>query len=144
MPAEEYFNLYKKCVEVQSIQFTLEDFKRFVQSSNTKIIKERNCIAILGLTDGEIEVYFIGVEEKFRGKGLGKKLLKNVISFSKDYGASTIVLEVGVNNRPAKNIYRSLSFEECGVRKNYYGIRPGFRQDALIMTLNLETYPSLL
>ena len=139
MPAEEYFNLYKRCVDVQSIQFTLEDFKRFMQCPNTKIIKERNCIAILGLTDSEIEVYFIGVEEKFRGKGLGKKLLKNVISFSKDYMASTIVLEVGVNNGPAKNIYLSLNFKECGVRKNYYRIRPGFRQDAKIMRLNLET-----
>ena len=139
MPAEEYFNLYKKCVEVQSIQFTLEDFKRFVQSSNTKIIKERNCIAILGLTDSEIEIYFIGVEEKFRGKGLGKELLKNVISFSKDYRASTIILEVGVNNKPAKNIYRLLNFKECGIRKNYYRIRSGFRQDAIIMKLNLES-----
>ena len=139
MPAEEFFNLYKKCVDVQSTQFTLEDFKRFMQSSNIKIIKERHCIAILGLTDSEIEIYFIGVEESLRGKGIGKKLLKNVISFSKDYRASTIVLEVGINNKPAKNIYRSLSFEECGVRKNYYGIRPGFRQDALIMTLNFKT-----
>ena len=137
MPAEEYFNLYKKCVEVQSIQFTLEDFKRFVQSSNIKIIKERNCIAILGLTDSEIEIYFIGVEEKFRGKGLGKELLKNVISFSEDYRASTIILEVGINNKPAKNIYRSFNFKECGIRKNYYNIRPGFRQDALIMRLSL-------
>ena len=139
MPAEEYFNLYKECVDVQSIQFTLEDFKRFMQCPNIKIIKERNCIAILGLTDSEIEIYFIGVEEKFRGKGLGKELLKNVISFSEDYRASTIILEVGVNNKPAKNIYLSLNFKECGVRKNYYRIRSGFRQDAIIMKLNLET-----
>ena len=139
MSAEEYFNLYKKCVDVQSIQFTLEDFKRFTQSSNIKIIKKRNCIAILGLTDSEIEIYFIGVDEKFRGKGLGKELLKNVIGFSKDYRASTIILEVGVNNKPAKNIYRSLNFKECGVRKNYYRISSDFRQDALIMKLNLET-----
>ena len=139
MPAEEYFNLYKKCVDVQSIQFTLKDFKRFTQSSNIKIIKKRNCKAILGLTDSEIEIYFFGVEEKFRGKGLGRELLKNVISFSKDYKASTIILEVGVNNKPAKNIYRSFNFEECGVRKNYYRIRPGLRQDALIMRLSLET-----
>jgi len=144
MPAEEYFNLYKKCVDVQSIQFTLEDFKRFMQSTNIKVIKETNCVAILGLTDSEIEIYFIGVEKKFRGKGLGKNLLKNVISFSKDYGASTIVLEVGVNNRPAKNIYLSLNFKECGVRKNYYRIRPDFRQDAIMMKLNLGTQPSLL
>ena len=120
MPAEEYFNLYKKCVDVQSIQFTLKDFKRFMQSTNIKVIKKTNCVAILGLTDSEIEIYFIGVEKKFRGKGLGKNLLKNVISFSKDYGASTIVLEVGVNNRPAKNTYLSLNFKECGIRKNYY------------------------
>mgnify|MGYP001278898995 CR=1 FL=1 len=139
MPAEEYFNLYKKCVDFQSTQFTLEDFKRFTQSSNIKIIKDRNCIAILGLTDSEIEIYFIGVEEKFRGKGLGKELLKNVISFSKDYRASTIILEVDLNNLPAKNTYRSLNFKECGVRKNYYRIKSGFRQDALIMKLNLET-----
>ena len=138
MPAEEYFKLYKKCVDVQSVQFTLEDFKRFTQSSNIKILKKRNCIAILGLTDSEIEIYFIGVQEKFRGKGLGKELLKNVISFSKAYRASTIILEVGVNNKPAKNIYRSFNFKEVGVRKNYYSIRPGFRQDALIMRLNLE------
>ena len=137
MPAEESFSLYKKCVDVQSVQFTLKDFERFMQSTNIKVIKETNCVAILGLTDSEIEIYFIGVEKKFRGKGLGKNLLKNVISFSKDHGASTIVLEVGVNNRLAKNTYLSLNFKECGVRKNYYSIRRGFGQDAIIMKLNL-------
>ena len=139
MPAEEYFNLYKKCVDIQSTQFTLKDFKRFMQSSNIRILTERNCIAILGLTDNEIEIYFIGVEESLRGKGIGKKLLKKVISFSKDYRANTIVLEVGVNNRQAKNIYLSFNFKECGVRKNYYRIRPGFGQDAIIMKLNLKS-----
>ena len=138
MPAEEYFNLYKKCVDVQSIQFTFEDFKRFMQSSNIKIVKEKSCIAILGLADNEIEIYFIGVEERYRGRGLGKKLLKNIIKFSKDYGATTIILEVGVDNRQAKNIYLSSNFKECGIRKNYYRIRPGLRQDALIMKLNLK------
>ena len=96
-------------------------------------------LKILILLQMCIEIYFIGVEEKFRGKGLGKELLKNVINFSKDYRASTIILEVGVNNKPAKNIYRSFNFKECGVRKNYYRIKPGFRQDALIMRLSLET-----
>ena len=139
MPIEEYFNLYKKCLDVQSIQFTVEDFKRFMQSSNIKVVKEENCIAILGLTDREVEIYFIGVEKKFRGRGLGKRLLKNIIKFSKDYGASMIILEVGVNNRSAKNIYLSLNFEECGIRKNYYRIRPGLRQDAVIMKLSLKT-----
>lgn len=139
MLAEEYFNLYKRCVDIQSIKFTLDDFKKFQKSKNVRVIKDKNCIAILGLTDIEIEIYFIGVARSYRGKGLGKKLLKSIISFSKSYGASVIILEVGVKNVPAKKIYISSGFKECGIRKDYYKNMSGFRQDAVIMKLNLET-----
>ena len=138
MSPEEYFNLYKKCIDIQSIQFSLEDFKRFQRSANVKIEKEQNCIAILGLTDREVEIYFIGVEESFRGRGLGKKLLKSIIRFSKNYGADFIILEVGINNIPAKNMYSSFNFIECGIRKNYYRNSSGSREDAIIMKLNLN------
>ena len=139
MSPEEYFNLYKKCIDIQSIQFSLEDFKRFQRSANVKIEKEQNCIAILGLTDLEVEIYFIGVAESLRGRGLGKKLLKSIISFSKNYGADFIILEVGINNIPAKNMYLSLNFIEYGIRKNYYRNISGIREDAIIMKLNLKT-----
>ena len=138
MSVEEYFNLYKKCVDIESIQFSLEDFERFKRSTNIKIEKEQNCIAILGLTDREVEIYFIGVAESLRGKGLGKKLLKNIIGFSKYYGADFIILEVGINNIPAKNMYLSFNFIEYGIRKNYYRNRSGSREDAIIMKLNLN------
>ena len=139
MSPEEYFNLYKKCVDIESIQFSLEDFKRFQKSTNIKIEKEQNCIAILGLADREVELYFIGVAESVRGSGLGKKLLKSIISFSKNYGADFIILEVGINNIPAKNMYLSLNFIEYGIRKNYYRNISGIREDAIIMKLNLKT-----
>ena len=138
MSVEEYFNLYKKCVDVGSIQFSLEDFKRFQKSRNIKIEKEKNCIAILSLTDREVEIYFIGVAESFRGKGLGKKLLKSIISFSKYYAADFIILEVGINNIPAKNMYLSFNFIEYGIRKNYYRNSSDSRVDAIIMKLNLN------
>ena len=139
MSAEEYFNLYKKCVDIESIQFSLKDFKRFQKSANIKIEKERNCIAILGLSDREVEIYFVGVAESFRGKGFGKKLLKNIISFSKNYGADFLIIEVGVSNIPAKNMYISLNFIEYGIRKNYYRKSSGIREDAIVMKLNLKT-----
>ena len=138
MSAEEYFNLYKKCVDIESIQFSLQDFKRFQKSKNIKIEKKKYCIAILGLTDREVEIYFIGVAESLRGRGLGKKLLKNIISFSKYYGADFIILEVGINNIPAKNIYRSFNFIGYGIRKSYYRKGSGSREDATIMKLDLN------
>ena len=138
MSVEEYFNLYKKCVDIGSIQFSLEDFKRFQKSTNIKIEKEQNCIAILGLTDREVEIYFIGVAESLRGRGSGKKFLKNIIIFSKYYGADFIILEVGINNIPAKNMYLSFNFIQCGIRKNYYRNSLGSPEDAIIMKLNLN------
>ena len=138
MLAEEYFDLYKNCVDVDTTQFSLEDFKRFLKSTNVTIKKEQNSIAILGLSDQEIEIYFIGVAESLRGKGLGKKLLKSIISFSKNYGADFLVLEVGIKNIPAKNLYLSFNFLEFGIRKNYYRNSSGIREDAIIMKLNLK------
>ena len=138
MSAEEYFNLYNKCVDIESIQFCLEDFKRFQKSKNIKIEKGKNCIAILGLNDKEVEIYFIGVAESLRGRGLGKKLLKNIINFSKYYEADLIILEVGTHNIPAKNMYLSFNFIEYGIRKNYYRNSSGSREDAIIMKLNLN------
>ena len=138
MSVEEYFNLYKRCVDIESIQFSLEDFKRFQKSKNVKIEKEKNCIAILGLTEHEVEIYFIGVAESIRGRGLGKKFLKNIINFSKYYGADFITLEVGMNNIPAKNMYLTFNFIECGLRKGYYRNSSGRREDAIIMKLNLS------
>ena len=139
MSAEEFFNLYKRCVDIESIKFSLDDFHRFNKSKNVKIETDQNCIAILGLTDSEVEIYFIGVTESLRGRGLGKKLLKSIISFSKNYGADFIILEVGINNIRAKNMYLSLNFIESGVRKNYYRNSSGIREDAIIMKLNLKT-----
>ena len=139
MSAEQYFNLYKECVDIQSIQFSFEDFKRFKKSTNVKIEKDQNCIAILGLTDREVEIYFIGVAKSHRGRGLGKKLLKSIIRFSKNYGADFIILEVGINNIRAKNMYLSLNFLDYGIRKNYYRNSSGIREDAIIMRLNLKS-----
>ena len=139
MSAEEYFNLYKECVDIESIQFSLEDFKQFQKSTNIKIEKEQNSIAILSLTDHEVEIYFIGVAASLRGRGLGKKLLKNIISFSKNYGAEFLILEVGINNIRAKNMYFSLNFIEYGIRKNYYSKSSGITEDAMIMKLNLKS-----
>ena len=139
MSAEQYFNLYKECVDIQSIQFSFEDFKRFQKSTNVKIEKDQNCIAILGLTDREVEIYFIGVAKSHRGRGLGKKLLKSIIRFSKNYGADFIILEVGINNIRAKNMYLSLNFLDYGIRKNYYRNSSGIREDAIIMRLNLKS-----
>ena len=67
-----------------------------------------------------------------------RKEFLHLLNLSKNYGADFIILEVGINNIPAKNMYLSFNFIECGIRKNYYRNSSGSREDAIIMKLNLN------
>ena len=48
-----------------------------------------------------------------------------------------IFLEVRSSNQPAKNLYQKLGYCEVGVRKDYYPLIVGGREDAIVMKKNL-------
>lgn len=52
------------------------------------------------------------VDEKFRGKGIGKKLMLHLIRAAKKAGVSTIDLTSGPSRKEANHLYRSLGFEK--------------------------------
>lgn len=63
------------------------------------------------------EVIKIAISPNYRGKGLGKKLLKFILeSLEKN-----LMLEVRVSNKVAINLYENLGFEKVNIRKGYYG-----------------------
>ena len=69
---------------------------------------------------GEMEVYNIAVDSPFRRLGIGKKLLGLSLDAAAKNGAERAVLEVRVSNAPAVALYRSLAFEQAGIRAGYY------------------------
>jgi ribosomal-protein-alanine N-acetyltransferase len=48
-----------------------------------------------------------------------------------------IFLEVRFSNQPAKNLYQKLGYVEVGVRKDYYPVISGGREDAIVMKKHL-------
>ena len=94
---------------------------------------------MISLIEDELEIYFIGVKKDHRNQGLGKQFLCDIIKLAKDRGATSIILEVNEKNKIALNMYKSLNFEGCGIRKNYYYNPDGKREDAFIMRLKLNT-----
>ncbi|MGI6091924.1 MAG: ribosomal protein S18-alanine N-acetyltransferase [Negativicutes bacterium] len=80
----------------------------------------------------EAHITNIALLPAYREKGLGKRLLSAMISLAKDKGARSMTLEVRVSNTPAKKLYDSFGFEECGLRQGYYTDN---NEDALIMWL---------
>jgi ribosomal-protein-alanine N-acetyltransferase len=73
----------------------------------------------------EVHLENIAVDERWRRKGIGSKLLEFLIQRSKE---SSIFLEVRPSNIPAINLYKKYGFREIGIRKNYY-----VNEDAIVM-----------
>ena len=78
-----------------------------------------------------IDIITFCVDPKYRGKGIGRNLLSELIKFARE-NKCEIFLEVAEKNHTAQNLYISLGFKEISVRKNYYKLKNG-TQNAMVM-----------
>jgi len=60
-----------------------------------------------------LNIHDFFVHPDYRGKGLAKKLMEELISISEERKYCKINLEVREDNRAAQGLYRSMGFEEC-------------------------------
>lgn len=80
----------------------------------------------------EGEVCNVAVSPGYRGRHIGKKLMEAGLEQALKKGITRLFLEVRASNTAAKNLYKSLGFQETGVRRGYYH---GPAEDALLMEL---------
>ena len=72
----------------------------------------------------------IAVDEKYRSKGIGSKILEGLIQLCIDRNITAMTLEVRKSNEIAQSLYKKYGFRECGIRKGYYHDN---HEDAIIM-----------
>lgn len=82
---------------------------------------------------GEGYIANIAVFPDFRGRGVGRALLRGLVACARKQQYEFITLEVRAANRPAISLYESEGFRVVGVRKGFYS-HP--KEDGLIMTLS--------
>ncbi len=78
----------------------------------------------------EAHITNIAVHINYRRQGIGRKIMKVLILEAFRLGMERMTLEVRVSNNAAISLYKSLGFEEGGIRKKYYSDN---NEDALIM-----------
>jgi ribosomal-protein-alanine N-acetyltransferase len=126
-------------IEQQSFPhpWTVEHFRDELSSSHAfplAVVTADGIIAgylcpSLVLDEGEI--LDVAVHDDFRGLGIGRLLVAEVLQLFRERGASRVFLEVRVSNDAAISLYRSLGFRENGCRTRYY--ENG--EDALLMDI---------
>lgn len=80
---------------------------------------------------GEVYITNVAVFEKFRRKGVAKKLIDALLESAKAENGNFVTLEVRESNIPAVSLYEKCGFEKVGERKNFYE-KP--RENAVLMT----------
>jgi len=87
---------------------------------------------ILSVAVGESHVLNICVRPESRQQGIGRKLLRHLVSVARRHEAEVIFLEVRPSNTTARALYEDEGFNELGNRRDYYPAG-GSREDALIL-----------
>ncbi|MEW6423501.1 MAG: ribosomal protein S18-alanine N-acetyltransferase [Bacillota bacterium] len=96
------------------------------------LLKNKEVVGYAGmwLVLNEAHVTNLAVHPGYRGLGIGRALMNELIFRAAFLGAVRMTLEVRASNKAAIGLYKSLGFEQEGRRKGYY---EDTREDALIM-----------
>lgn len=80
----------------------------------------------------EAHIATIATHPGWRRRGVGERILVNLLREAQRRCAGIVTLEVRVSNIAAQHLYRKYGFEEVGRRRAYYQDN---REDALLMTI---------
>ncbi len=73
----------------------------------------------------------IAVLKEFRGRGISKLLMDEIVKAAKDMSLQFVTLEVRESNVPAVSLYKKYGFADVGKRPRYYSTPT---EDAVLMT----------
>jgi len=80
----------------------------------------------------EAHIATIATHPGWRRRGIGERILVNLLREAQRRQAIAVTLEVRVSNSTAQNLYRKYGFQEVGRRRAYYQDN---REDAMLMTV---------
>ncbi len=108
-----------------SMPWSKQDFADLIRDNNSVylvILVDGKIAGQAGYTDtlGDAYINNVAIEESYRGQGLGRRLMEDLIADGLSKGILNYTLEVRVSNTPAVKLYESLGFECAGVRKRFY------------------------
>ena len=114
-------------------------FLSSMEVGHYSVVMHKDCdilgFAIYSPIIPESHLLNIAIDPAYQGKGLGDKLLQQIILQNRTIGVKTISLEVRVSNLPAINLYEKRGFLKDAIRPDYYSGSP--KEDALLMSLKI-------
>lgn len=81
----------------------------------------------------EGEITNVAVAREARNRGIGGRLVKQLLDRAREAGIRNVILEVRLSNDSAIHLYKNLGFVISGIRKDFYEMP---REDGYVMALS--------
>jgi len=118
---------------ISAAHWSQAEYQRlFAEAGRAVLVIEEDAVQgfIVGRDLGpEWEIENIVVAGSEQRRGLGTRLVEELLSLARSRGAQAVFLEVRESNRAARALYSRMGFTESGQRRSYYQ-NPG--EDALV------------
>jgi ribosomal protein S18 acetylase RimI-like enzyme len=75
---------------------------------------------MLSIGDGVGEIVAVAVDPPWQGRGIGRRLMQEMLADSRGMGIRVLVLRTAVGNLTAQGLFRRLGFEESRRIAGYY------------------------
>jgi ribosomal-protein-alanine N-acetyltransferase len=92
---------------------------------------------IMSVAAGEAHLLNLCVDEDYRCRGVGRRLLAHLLQAAATVGAREAFLEARPSNTSAIRLYQSLGFVQIGIRRGYYQALDG-REDAIVLKRHID------
>lgn len=89
---------------------------------------------IAQIVAGECEILAIATDPDMQRSGIASSLLTELIGIAERENVARILLEVASGNAPAGAFYAARGFAPVGTRRDYYTLRDGSKDDALVLS----------
>lgn len=111
----------------------LAGYTAFILKTDDEIVG----YAVMSVAAGEAHLLNICIASHLRRRGIGRRLLQQMLELAVQSGAERLFLEVRPSNRDAMRLYRAAGFDVIGVRRSYYRAMGG-NEDAVVLVRRIS------
>ena len=105
-----------------------------LSSSHIVFLTRDNGGLIARIVAGECEILALATDPDAQRQGVASSLMAELIDRAERSSADTVFLDVASRNIPARRFYEAMGFARIGSRRDYYTLRDGSKDDALLMS----------
>ena len=100
-----------------SIYLHDDDHKFYLKSLRLYLVDILDHFVLCDIGENDLYLAEIAIDESQRGKGLGRKVVRDVIDYAKSKDYDRVVLDADFRNKGAKRLYESLGFKEFNKKR---------------------------